>query len=853
MEESSQKAKNTPTKKHLPFLIFFITLFLQTTSAYSIILDSHEYSAKEIGSLSAPESEIGLKVPESEATKLTLILSKIPTDHPRIFINKAELEALRARVGLGAAIDYNLDTLTWREDNITFGEMSSQYNILKNLVDNHANDPEGFWKVVDNNSDVKDIAWAAIPYAFVNMVEPNQALVTSATYLLDKCIDNEQISHGSDGGSQVWPFAIAYDWLSDHLTDTEKIRYASYMIKQVNLFGFAGGSGGHFPKTSCLSNLNAATGLRALFVGFALFNDLIALNELNVDNRVAEQIIDDYGGFLKRVVDGLKMAGAQGGGYFEDFGHATMSLDNLIYLLELWHRGTGEDLFVDFQTMKYRPLLNMQVAKPNGNATFSNAVKFNRYRVKSLYQLLARQYSDSTIQSIAHQHFRILNNTYLWKEILWHDTSLQNDLVLDDYLPKVHLFNPTGWLFIRDGFELGSTTRPSANFWASIFAGRFFPAHKWYKMNSFAIFFKGNLLVNNSLDAPPLQPTEYHNTIWLDSENQIERGDQDEIVGWKNFEKGTNADLTEIDRFITSDQFTYARSIAHKLYDTTKLDYWTREHVHIPATTITNYFAIYDRITTDSDMSTTKNMLNSFYTPVINDSNPALILIDAGGNASDNLDGRVYTHIIFPENMSVDIKAITANATLKEDKSALPRWTMIISPENQNKNDIFLNILEVTDSSRNSSSNIIPITPNSNHKLQGEMAGAHIQDVNENKILLFGTDPAGHDVIGNMSYTIHSTTVTSGHFLFGLRPDTTYNLAVDTTPSGDLNFNYSSPGQHKVSAQGTLALFYDSDSQTITTTSTSSTVIIPEGNTDSPTPTLDHGKYDIISTQPLIK
>ena len=148
--------------------------------------------------------------------------------------------------------------------------------------------------------------------------------------MLDKTLANPQTNHDSNGGAQTWAFAIAYDWLANDLTPSEKETYMTFMLDHVELFGFVGRSSGAFPKLNDLSNLNVATGLRALFIGFAMYNDLIGSQELNENNVESKKIIKDYGGYFKRVVEGFKMVGGQTGGFHEDFGHAQMALGGMI-------------------------------------------------------------------------------------------------------------------------------------------------------------------------------------------------------------------------------------------------------------------------------------------------------------------------------------------------------------------------------------------------------------------------------------------------------------------------------------------------------------------------------------------
>ena len=151
--------------------------------------------------------------------------------------------------------------------------------------------------------------------------------------------------------------------------------------------------------------------------------------------------------------------------------------------------------------MRYRPLLNYQVAKPNGYALFSNRINYRAYRIKAEYELLANRYQDSTVQTMAEQDFRLLSDGYIWKEILWKDTSLNNNVDLKDILPKAIQFKPTGWTFVRSGWDIGSSSSPSNEFWANMVSGRNFWVHRYYVMSSFSIFYKGDLITNDQSNA----------------------------------------------------------------------------------------------------------------------------------------------------------------------------------------------------------------------------------------------------------------------------------------------------------------------------------------------------------------
>ncbi len=698
------------------------------------------------------------------SAELNNVTSSIPSTHPRIFLKASELEALKARVGIGNPSDYNLSTLKWRGKSITFGEMSSEYQTLKNMAETYKNDPEGMWDAVDNNNDIKDVGWTAAAYAFVNLIEPDNAYVASAKYILDVAVNNPQTSQGSAGGKQAWTFAIAYDWLANDLLSSEKNTYITYMLDQVEIFGFVGGSGGHFPKLYDLSNLNSATGLRSLFVGLAIYNDETGAGDINSNNAESKNIIKDYGGFFKRVVEGFKMAGGTTGGYYEDFGHAGMALDNLLVEVELWYQATGENLFQNFNTLHYRPLLNYGVAKPNRDAVLSSPIKFDNYRMRAEYELIANRFQDSTIQTMAKRDFGLRSNGHLWKEILWKDNTLNDNVDLDNTLPRAIQFNPTGWMFIRSGWNIGSRTNPSDEFWTSIFSGRSFSAHKWYMMNSFGIYYKGGLLLNNEQDGPG-KPTKYHNTIMLDNDNQREErgpiGGPEDIIGWKNYQAGTKADLSRFTRFETTNSYTYTLSESHEIYSTSKLDYWTREFVYLNPSQTKHYFIVYDRMTTDSSSTVKKNMLNSYNQPQVNGD---IIRVDVDGSSADNMDGRAFINVLLPDNNGITIEQISGNESEGQNK-ARPRYGILITPSIQARDDKFLNVIQATDSSISSMTATSRIDANT-------MTGALINDATNPQIVLFSSDNQGANVNTVTYQANYSSSLSGKHLLLDISPGT---------------------------------------------------------------------------------
>ena len=145
----------------------------------------------------------------------------------------------------------------------------------------------------------------------------------------------------------------------------------------------------------------------------------------------------------------------------------------------------------------------------------------------------------------------------------------------------------------------------------------------------------------------PVNP-RYQNSIALDDDDQIfnnvggpKDGSSRDIIGWKNYDEGTKADLSRFTKFETTDAYTYTLSEAHEVFSATKLDYWTREFVYLNPSQDKHYFLTYDRVTTDSANTIKKNNLN-VYNPMILDgitgvdgstySNINTIQADVGGD-----------------------------------------------------------------------------------------------------------------------------------------------------------------------------------------------------------------------------
>ena len=669
----------------------------------------------------------------------------IPSVHPRIYITPEILSSIMIKVATG-------------------GPMYSVYQNIKSNADLYVDDPSNMPSWMKKG--------AMETFAFLYLIEGDTVYSNAAKQLVNDLINNypgytsSQLFNSLGAGHQR-PIAIVYDWIYDTLSQAERKSLTDHMIVvSENTVGFM-----PINTQKNLGNNPTIQGLNNLYATIAIYGDGYRDNE-------ALTLLNDFGEFFEgnTIPQMNKMWGTNGG----EVSGRSYSKHNFItrlpYLIEMWRVLTNgsRNYFTTANFMKYFSYWDAMSWRPdnyhmkNGAYTFYEASKSDYFRY--VYSLLANRLNDPLSQYIAEN---TTTTTWQndWQYILWYDPSVSSN-TYQSY-PKDALFDGTGTIVSRTGWDIGSYSTPSDDTYVTFQSGPWWFYHQNYDQNTFTVYHKGGLITDGGKGLD----TNLRNTILIDNENQIINSDSnyygDKLNRWRDFGSGTKSEIAKVKRYETATNYLYALGDASKAYNSSKLSLFHREFVFLKP----NYLVVFDRVNTTSLTYSKKYLLNSISVPKIDNTTPpdgtstyngSLIQIDRGGTISNgypSLNGRLFSKTLLPANSQITIVGSGQSSDLTNKKEAA-NWRIEIEAANPQLNDNFLHVMQVgTSDTMSSMSPTIRIDADT-------MVGTLINDVSTPQIVLFSSDTQGADVTSVTYQANYASSLTGEHILLDMSPGT---------------------------------------------------------------------------------
>ncbi|MFQ5854692.1 MAG: DUF4962 domain-containing protein [Anaerolineae bacterium] len=495
-------------------------------------------------------------------------ISYLADTHPRLFFDASEIEALRAE----AATTHQEIWLP-----------------IRDYVDSQLGTTPPLRPPPDGINAYREYGQGIIPFAFAYVMtgDPGYRNLAKA-YLLtyvswDKWNDGNERELGH--AHMLLGSAIAYDWLYDALTPTERqiVResLASWAQKMYEASsGPQQGSWGNWWIKAYVQNHNWINNSALGMAGLALLGE---------DER-AQMWIDRASGSMSRVQYILN--GIEDGSWHESIPYQSYGLTMSLPFLYNLRRIQGTDLFPHIYLRNY-PRWRIYNAIPNSLQFLLTYGDFewdwaNLYRAENLLRFVAREYRDRQAEWMAQELVAAdPRQAHLWSapwsifEFLYYDPTLGPQPPAD--LSKAYVFPDlegviwrTGWgdsdllfglktgayggRFAFDTFTQGAYPwePPCPDTGCELSIG-----HDHNDMNGFYIYKAGRWLAPESEGYHHRRATALHNTLLIDGQGQYRPSDHlyvEDFIGSDGFLEAT-ADTPDFD-YVAADATRRYKNIA---------------------------------------------------------------------------------------------------------------------------------------------------------------------------------------------------------------------------------------------------------------------------------------------------
>jgi len=557
--------------------------------------------------------------------------------------------------------------------------------------------------------------------------------------------------------------AIAYDWLYPTLSSDQK----TAVINKLN--SACTSHQGTWSSTFTDSDQVVGNAIAMIFHGIATYGDNPeALTHLEFGRTTLwNDMISEY------------ISHFRGGIWPEGWKYGANTLRLLCWIIDGLNTGTGEnrwlaDNFADdiSKGLIHSTLPNFLEYFPYSD--LESAEYTLGYRQRNLAVVLSLMAGNENQEFmrwwITHCNISVKKDSR-WIEILYYDPTGK----ATDYRPTIskdYFALGSNVILSRDGFDSSST-------WVSFMSGWSGVDHQQEDANTFQIFRNGEWLSKETTGyGGPAATIEAHNGVMID--NAVNDGPH----------VFRHAGAADIKKHEFTGCYVYAVGDAKNRYNS---DYYSEYHVQVADREFVyikpNYIIVYDRISTTDNSKFKKLLQHYMYEPTITGTT---IRCDTGNQ-------RIFTKILIPEDLTIDkIDELVywSGVPAYQISDSEKKWHILATPGTIRATESFLTVNYLTDS--NTMPDIQKInTANTN------MIGSLVKDSSQNQIVMFSSDPSGAAVTTDVSYTV-DTSAASSHILFGLQPNTLYNVNISGVGSnqvqssgyGSLMFVNSSASSH---------------------------------------------------------
>lgn len=512
------------------------------------------------GSLAAWPEIVGRNLQRQE--QLRPRLAQISSEHPRLFLKKQDLPAIRTRIASDPALS---ETYGWL---LEWARSDHYY--------------ENTWTT----------GYQLEAAAFAYLIEDGDpAILKHCLAIMDYLVTREVGRTNNDMKDWTAPIcarglAVGYDWLYDVLTPDQRQKYGTKAIEAAKV-QYDLGTRRH---SDYNNHLYLEYG-RMTFPGIALLGE-------GIDDPSAEQLaLDGLELMLDHFIPSHNQVGAGDGGWHESMSYHAFFTYEFAHQLEAWSVALGENLwdgFVGLQGDAAWLVYNTRPFDESGVGVADiHTPNLHGGSIASYMPLMQRHYRDGLAGWLADRlRDRDLSpgdrKVYgWWPYLLWTDPTVAPEA--PESLPVARLFRGIGWASMRSGWD------PDATF-ALFISGDYFAGHQHMDQNSFVIHKHAPLAIDAGEYGA--KATVYHNAVLIGDGQRYYRNDPRRY--YAPTEAGGQFDTGDVVAFMFNDHFTYVAgdaTNAHGDYSnnsrtTQPVELDLRQFVHLQP----DLFVVYDRV-----------------------------------------------------------------------------------------------------------------------------------------------------------------------------------------------------------------------------------------------------------------
>jgi len=679
-------------------------------------------------------------------------MSEIRKNHPRLFFNENSFKQIKNKA--------------LNDEHELFVEMKSRVDLMigQKIEFSDPLVPDG-----TQNADHMYGTWAA-EAAFVYLVLEEKKYLDLSKEILVNLVDYYTLRNENDLNIQWYAFSrinalAAYDWIYNDLTEKERRDIGKPLLHAINdMVPTAGGS--VFRKNYG----DIKTGFYGPIV-LSWYAGIVFYNT-GMDDSLALALIqkgyDDHRALLKYRSD---ISGDDGGAASAVLGYCMGAYPWAEYnFFHTFNSATGLELFREWP---YIP-------------RFINYIFWNWLPGDKLFGYGDANHRDNNLPlRYLHLHLSQMIHFYgkTQPEFIalakWMQTKVQRQtqnafpftrfLLTNTYdeikpegpsekLPRAKHFENMGQLFMRSGSGPDDT-------YAIFTAGGFLTQHRHFDNNNFVIFKNGFLALDaGTRPQPGLHLSHYyartvaHNCLTIKMPGEImphywDSGpalSEEAVPTYPNDGGQNNMRGSAIIAFDEKEEYVYIASDATASYHQDKADLVLRQFVFLPP----DHFVILDRVSSTEPGYEKRWLLHTAAEPVLNSTE----------FYADHWGGRLFCKTLFPEGAKLEkiggpgkqfwsdgrnwaLPKLTPEdwnyksmRWLDNDHDLFGQWRIEVTPGISNKDDIFLHLLQVGDSTLQAMVNSIPL------KTENMVGVRFVHDEKEFEIMFSVKDKVGGEI-----------------------------------------------------------------------------------------------------------
>ena len=655
------------------------------------------------------KSIIYLKTSNNTITNSDYELVEEPlTTHPRLFINNDDINNIKER------LSNNYNSLAWDSIN-EYAEKSLENQTLSNQL-----------LIVQSNA-LKYLLYGDTSNG--NTAIRYYSLLSSYLETLNTVIKNDSYKLANTAGEAMVTGAMVYDWCYNLLSNDEKLQYIS-LFKTLASFLEIG-----YPPTLSSTITSHASGNQLLYyllsVGIATYDE-----DTEMYDYAISEINDEYIPSRQFLSNALM--------HYQGSNYGVVRYQSELYTSLLLNKIGYENVFGENHNLI--PLQWIYYTRPDGQYLRDGDIYYKaelnqKWTFTSMYLLASYISKNSYIQD------RLMSELNYYKDLSIDKVINPVMLVLyldentkstpPDSLPLTKIFgSPIGYMVARTGWDSGID---SSSVVASFKVGEYKTNnHEHLDNGSFQIYYKGALAIDSGIyegnnggygskhDINYNKRTIAHNSMLVNDPNEEFTAWGNKVVndGGQQFpnDNGEAKNYSSLlnDGYHVSDIvsyglgpdentpiYSYMRGDLTHSYSN-KVSNYTRSFLFInnddtdePATMI-----VFDDISSSNENFKKYYLLHSVNKPSVNNNTTTIVM------NSNGYKGKLINTTLLPNNLSIetvggDNNEFNVFGTNFSDSLSNPSiasayeagsYRVQISPTDSNKNDIFINVMQVMDS-----------------------------------------------------------------------------------------------------------------------------------------------------------